>query len=146
MVYIYIYIRLEPETSVYKWLFQLDDSKPLHKKWWFHHLHPFKTGCLGFQVYIIMPWFQPQAMSDQHLRDLLTSARPTWTCKAPEIRKINGEKRVVMLIGEVKDDDYPIIYRVSYIPGGAGFQPSTVPPNFWGIKQCKCMVNMRDFL
>ena len=19
-----------------KWLFQLDDSKPLHKKWWFH--------------------------------------------------------------------------------------------------------------
>ena len=25
-----------------------------------------------------------------------------------------------------KDDDYPIIYRVSYIPGGAGFQPSTV--------------------
>ena len=108
----YIYIRLEPETFVYKWLFQLDDSKPLHKKWWFHHLHPFKTGCLGFQVYIIMPWF-PQAMSDQHLRDLLTSARPTWTCKAPEIRKINGEKRVVMLIGEVKDDDYPIIYRVS---------------------------------
>ena len=25
-----------------------------------------------------------------------------------------------------KDDDYPIIHRVSYIPGGAGFQPSTV--------------------
>ena len=25
-----------------------------------------------------------------------------------------------------KDDDYPIIYRVSYIPGGAGFLPSTV--------------------
>ena len=23
---------------------------------------------------------------------------------------------------------YPIIYRVSYIPGGAGFQPSTVIP------------------
>ena len=28
-----------------------------------------------------------------------------------------------------KDDDYPIIYRVSTIPGGAGFQPSTVSPN-----------------
>ena len=26
-----------------------------------------------------------------------------------------------------KDDDYPIIYRVLTIPGGAGFQPSTVP-------------------
>ena len=25
-----------------------------------------------------------------------------------------------------KDDDYPIIYRVLTIPGGAGFQPSTV--------------------
>ena len=25
-----------------------------------------------------------------------------------------------------KDDDYPIIFRVSYIPGGARFQPSTV--------------------
>jgi len=26
-----------------------------------------------------------------------------------------------------KDDDYPIIYRVLTIPGGAGFLPSTVP-------------------
>ena len=26
---------------------------------------------------------------------------------------------------------FPIIYRVSYIPGGAGFQPSTV-----GIRSC----------
>ena len=25
-----------------------------------------------------------------------------------------------------KDDDYPIIYRVLTIPGGAGFRPSTV--------------------
>ena len=28
-----------------------------------------------------------------------------------------------------KDDDYHIIYRVSYIPGGAGFLPSTVLTN-----------------
>ena len=27
---------LEPETSVYKWLFQLDDSKSLYRKWLFH--------------------------------------------------------------------------------------------------------------
>ena len=26
---------------------------------------------------------------------------------------------------------FPIIYRVSYIPGGAGFQPSTVGHSFW---------------
>ena len=30
-----------------------------------------------------------------------------------------------------KDDDYPIIYRVLYIPGGAGFQPSTVVAESW---------------
>jgi len=29
-----------------------------------------------------------------------------------------------------KDDDYPIIYRVLYIPGGAGFLPSTVAHEF----------------
>ena len=28
-----------------------------------------------------------------------------------------------------KDDDYPIIYRVLTIPGGAGFRPSTVWTN-----------------
>ena len=31
-----------------------------------------------------------------------------------------------------KDDDYPIIYRVLTIPGGAGFQPSTVVWLFFG--------------
>ena len=29
-------------------------------------------------------------------------------------------------IPTTKDDDYPIIYRVLTIPGGAGFRPSTV--------------------
>ena len=27
---------LEPQTTIYKWLFQLDDSQSLHKKWLFH--------------------------------------------------------------------------------------------------------------
>ncbi len=35
---------------------------------------------------------------------------------------------------------YPIIYRVSYIPGGARFQPSTVAKGFW-----KMMVGTRSF-
>ena len=26
-------------------------TKSLHRKWLFHHFHPFKTGCLGCQVY-----------------------------------------------------------------------------------------------
>ena len=30
-----------------------------------------------------------------------------------------------------KDDDYPIIYRVLTIPGGAGFCPSTVGYTGW---------------
>ena len=30
-----------------------------------------------------------------------------------------------------KDDDYPVIYRVLYISGGAGFQPSTVSQKIW---------------
>ena len=29
-------LHLEPETSTLKWLFQLDDSKPLLGKWLFH--------------------------------------------------------------------------------------------------------------
>ena len=29
-------IYLELQTTIYKWLFQLDDSKPLHGKWLFH--------------------------------------------------------------------------------------------------------------
>ena len=38
-----------------------------------------------------------------------------------------------------KDDDYPITYRVLTIPGGAGFQPSTVANRIWWkalINQC----------
>ena len=33
---------LEPQTTVYKWLFQLDDSKSLHRKWLFHQTSIYK--------------------------------------------------------------------------------------------------------
>ena len=33
---------LEPETSVYKWLFQLDDSQSLHRKWLLHQTSIYK--------------------------------------------------------------------------------------------------------
>ena len=43
---------LELATSIHERLFQSDDSKFLHRKWWlFHHFHPFETGCFGFQVH-----------------------------------------------------------------------------------------------
>ena len=35
---------------------------------------------------------------------------------------------------------YPIIYRVSYIPGGAGFQPSTVSPRIAKRRVCRRQV------
>ena len=42
-------VNLEPETSVCKWLFQLDDEPNLYIKNGGFTKHPFKTGCLGFQ-------------------------------------------------------------------------------------------------
>ena len=33
---------LEPQTTIYKWLFQLDDSQSLHRKWLFHQTSIFK--------------------------------------------------------------------------------------------------------
>lgn len=47
---------LVPSTSIFQWLFQLDDFIFLHKKWLIHHSHPFKTGCLGMfrQVYRVI--------------------------------------------------------------------------------------------
>ena len=39
---------------------------------------------------------------------------------------------VLLLMAEIRGSPvevvFPIIYKVSYIPGGAGFQPSTVVP------------------
>ena len=37
---------------------------------------------------------------------------------------------------------YPIIYRVSYIPGGAGFQPSTAVHSVW-TDQNKTWINLK---
>ena len=37
-----IYTYLEPQTTIYKWLFQLDDSQSLHRKWLFHQTSIYK--------------------------------------------------------------------------------------------------------
>ena len=47
---IQLMLYLEPQTTIYKWLFQLDDSQSLHRKWLEITKHPFFNGCLGFQV------------------------------------------------------------------------------------------------
>ena len=43
------------KEPVFLWLFQLDDSKSLHTKWLeiTISIHPFKTGCLDFQVCVM---------------------------------------------------------------------------------------------
>ena len=43
-----------PRPTIYKWLFQLDDSQSLHRKWLETTKHLFINGCLGFQVGIIV--------------------------------------------------------------------------------------------
>ena len=40
-----------PRPTIYKWLFQLDDSQSLHRKWLEITKHLFINGCLEFQVY-----------------------------------------------------------------------------------------------
>ena len=36
------YACLEPQTTIYKWMFQLDDSKSLYRKWLFHQTSSYK--------------------------------------------------------------------------------------------------------
>ena len=45
-----------PRPTIYKWLFQLDDSQSLHRKWLEITKHLFINGCLGFQVYLCQGW------------------------------------------------------------------------------------------
>ena len=55
-----IYIYLEPQTTIDKWLFQLDDSQSLHRKWLFHQTSIFKWlfGVPG--IYICLFFLEPQ--------------------------------------------------------------------------------------
>ena len=45
---------LEPQTTIYKWLFQLDDSQSLHRKWLFHQTSIYKWlfGVPGREVFL----------------------------------------------------------------------------------------------
>ena len=46
---------LEPQTTICKWMFQLDDSKSLYRKWLFHQTSIYKWlfGVPGMNVYSI---------------------------------------------------------------------------------------------
>ena len=64
---------LEPQTTIYKWMFQLDDSQSLHENGCFTK-HPFINGCLGFQVRI----YNIQTRKVSHIC-LSTSIQFWWT-------------------------------------------------------------------
>ena len=42
----------------FKQVFQLDDAKLLHEKCMFHHFHPFKNCCLGYQELMILKFLE----------------------------------------------------------------------------------------
>ncbi len=48
---------LEHQTTIYKWLFQLDDSQSLHRKWLFHQtsIHKWLFGVPGVSVLKLRP-------------------------------------------------------------------------------------------
>ena len=41
---------LEPQTTIYKWLFQWDDSRSLDRKWLEITKHPFMNGCFNWMI------------------------------------------------------------------------------------------------
>ena len=61
---------LEPETSTLKWLFQLDDSKSLHRKWLFHQtsIKKWLFGVPGRSFFIAQ-------LTNQELDDIFSQLR-----------------------------------------------------------------------
>ena len=90
-----------PRPTIYKWLFQCEDSKSLYRKWMFHHFHPFINGCLGFQE-DIYPLRSLSAKFQGYLNLLVTSTRsPTrssWWC----LSSVMLEKRHSLASGKKK--------------------------------------------
>ena len=71
---------LEPQTTIYKWLFQLDDSKFLYKKWLFHQISIYKWsfGVPG-SYYITGAGFQPSTLYGSWIPQLQTLPPETFT-------------------------------------------------------------------
>ena len=57
LIYFSIEYNLEPATTFYKWLFQLDDSQSLHRKWLFHQtsLYKWLFGVPGIYTFDFKP-------------------------------------------------------------------------------------------
>ena len=80
---------------------------------------PFKIG--GFK-FSLSDHFSRLKSSDSHLGDRRVMDERSWLRDEQMIMLM--EEILHQLIGSISV--YPIIFRVLYIPGGAGFQTSTV--------------------
>ena len=67
------YIYLELQTTSLLWLFQLDDSKSLQKKWLEITKHPLKIGCFGYRGMFYLTGVQRVKVPGLH-----TSREPSW--------------------------------------------------------------------
>ena len=94
---------LEPETSIYKWLFQLDDTNLYIGNGCFTK-HPFKTGCLGFQV-VFYPFSRKRHVNLEFgflilcvclVGDVFLRIRSTMGCDAPWKKTPFGRNFFVM--------------------------------------------------
>ena len=54
-MYFHVGNHLEPQTTIYKWLFQLDDEPNLYIENGCCTKQPFINGCLGFQATVYIP-------------------------------------------------------------------------------------------
>ena len=60
----YIYIHTcYPKQPLFKWLFQLDDSKSLHKQRLSHHFHPLNMAVEGTRYLFLVVDFQEKKAS-----------------------------------------------------------------------------------
>ena len=83
-------IDLEPETSVYKWLFQLDDSKSLYRKWLFHQTSisnwlfrvPGRNLCPSSQWFAAEPGTETRKLKIQKLpTEQKKTFKSCWSCQ-----------------------------------------------------------------
>ena len=72
------------------WLFQLDDSKPLHIKWMFNHAAIKKHWCFGYQVYVI---FVFAVWNNSHDKTSFGSILWEESCQAKNEQRRSGNKQ-----------------------------------------------------
>lgn len=94
---------LLPETSTFKWLFLLDDSKLLHEKLLFHQASVKKNWWLGYQAFFVF-WVKCQVIftpiQKNYPKSWQKNIHPSFPRR--ELRNLNwskGEQNIIMSQG-----------------------------------------------